>query len=95
MKQDDLNKYFNEILESEKYISSGAMDVLRQLIRLTLDYRDKMKAETGEILTVGDTRIAVDIYLGVIKTGRMPAEMTDRIGSLVKYWLQEINDVSF
>lgn len=95
MKDYDIPEYFNELLKSERYISAESMKVLKSLIDLTLKFRDKLKAESDRILTVGDTRRAIEIYLAVVKTGYMQHEDDPVIASLVKYWLKEINNASF
>jgi hypothetical protein len=95
MDKDKLDKFFEDILQSEGYISSESMDVFRQLIDLTLQFRDNLKAETGRILTVGETRRALDIYLKAVKEGRISTNLDDRIEALVRLWLKEINGITF
>ena len=95
MNRDNLDKYFEDILKNEGYVSTDSLDVLKKLINLTLRYRDKLKAETGEILTVGETRQAIDIYLKAIKQGQISTNLDDKIEFLVKLWFKEINGITF
>ena len=48
-----------EAIESEKY-----PEILRKLMKETIKFRDKLKEETGYVLTVDDTRKA----LGALET---------------------------
>jgi len=95
MDRDDLDKYFEEILANEGYVSAESLDVLKKLINLTLKFRDKLKAETGEILTVGETRRALDVYLKAIKQGRISKNLDSKIEALVRLWIKEINGITF
>ncbi|MCX6828673.1 MAG: hypothetical protein NT002_05260 [candidate division Zixibacteria bacterium] len=91
MNQQDLRKYFGEMLKKEGYISSDSLAVLGKLIRLTLEYRDRLVEEKNEILTVEETRKGLDAYMAVLKENRLPEGLDEKIGKLVKLWLKEIN----
>ncbi len=95
MDQQDLRKYFGEMLKKEGYISSDSMAVFGKLIRLTLDYRNRLAKEKGEILTVEETRIGLDAYLIALRENRLPEGFTDKIAGLVRIWLKEINGKAF
>lgn len=91
MNQQDLRKYFGEMLKKEGYISTDSLAVLGKLIRLTLEYRDRLVEEKNEILTVEETRKGLDAYMAVLKENRLPEGLDEKIGKLVKLWLKEIN----
>ncbi|UCD95351.1 MAG: hypothetical protein JSU69_04695 [Candidatus Zixiibacteriota bacterium] len=91
MNPNDLERFFGELLKQEKYIPSASMAVLGKLIRLTIAYRDRWKAEKDEILTVEETRKALDAYQAVLKDGKMPEGLDRKTAGLVKLWLKEIN----
>jgi len=93
--EDDLRKYFGEIMKQEGDIPSEALTVLGKLIRLTIDFRDKWKAEKNETLTVEETKNAVEIYLNIIKTGMFPNRLEEKIDRLVRLWLKEINGKTY
>ena len=93
--QINLKNYFDALLEKNKNIDNEALAVLRKLIDLTLSFRDKLKAETGQVITVGETRQAIDIYMEAMQTEILPGDLPPRIDSLVKYWLIEINGATF
>ncbi len=90
MDQEDLRRYFGEMLRKEGYISSESMSVFGKLIRLTIEFRDRLKKEKDEILTVEDTRKAVEVYLSILKTGHRPDNLDEKIDKLVDLWLREI-----
>jgi len=83
------------VLEQNKNASVETIAILMKLIDYTTKYRDDLKARTGEILTVGETRKAVDIYLEAVQTERLRGDLVPKIDGLVKYWLTEINGASF
>lgn len=64
--------------------------VVGVLVTETLRFRDKLKAETGAILTVEDTRIALG-GLEVVLSGRpMPAELSPEQKSLAQIWVDRL-----
>jgi hypothetical protein len=91
MNQQDLRKYFGEMLKKEGYISTDSLAVPGKLIRLTLEYRDRLVEEKNEILTVEETRKGLDAYMAVLKENRLPEGLDEKIGKLVKLRLKEIN----
>lgn len=93
--EDDIRRYFGELLKQEGEIPGEALEVLGKLIRLTINFRDDWKKEKNEILTVEDTKVAVKIYLTVIKTGLLPNRLNEKIDRLVRLWLKEINGETY
>ncbi len=95
MMQDNIKEYFKTVLENNQNISPEVIDILKKLIDYTIKYRDELKADTGEILTVGDTKQAINIYLEAVQTERLQGNPDPKIDRLVKYWLTEINGATF
>lgn len=95
MRQDNIQEYFKMVLEQNKNTSVETIDILTKLIDYTIKFRDELKAKTGEILTVGETRQAVDIYLEAVETEHLRTDLEPRIDLLVKYWLTKINGATF
>jgi len=95
MAKDDLRRFLIEMLLGDHDADSEEFAVVGELIRLTLGYRDRWKIAKDEILTVEDTRRALDIYEQVIKTGEFPTDLDEKIGGLVKLWLKKINRLFF
>jgi len=95
MNQDNIKEYFKTVMENNRNISPEAIDILKKLIDHTIKFRDELKADTGEILTVGDTRQAINIYLQAVQTEHLQDNLDPIIDRLVKYWLMEINGALF
>ena len=95
MQEEDLRRFLAGMLLSDHDADSEELAVVGKLIRLTLEYRDRLKAEKSEILTVEDTRLALDVYEQAIKTGKIEPDPGEKIGGLVKLWLQKINRLRF
>jgi len=95
MNEDDISRYLAKMLKGHGDYGSEAFAVVGRLIRLTLEYRDRWKAEKGEILTVEDTRWALEIYEHVLKSGHIPDELDDKIAGLVKLWIKNITGQIF
>jgi hypothetical protein len=93
--EDDLRRYFGELMKQEGEIPSEALAVLGKLIRLTIEFRDQWKKENNESLTVEETRAAIEIYLTVVKTGLLPNRLEEKIDRLVRLWLKEINGKTY
>jgi hypothetical protein len=91
MESDDLRRFFAELLRDHGYIPTSAMQTMGKLIRLTVEYRDRWKEKHREILTVGETRRAIEIYLRIIEADRYPEEVEPKIDGLIRLWLKEIN----
>ena len=69
---------------------NGSSQVVNTLIRETVKFRDKLKAETGEILTVGDTRIALEALTEYL-SGRKPTNgMTPEQKALTQIWIDRL-----
>ena len=91
----NLNNYLTELIKGKRNLSSRERVVFEKLVRLTLEFRDKWSSEKKEILTVGDTQKALDIYM-IILSGQKPAGNIDaRIDELVRLWLKMINNKNY
>lgn len=91
MDQQDLRRFFGEMLKEQGYVSSESMAIFGKLINLTVGFRDRWKAEKNEIVTVDDTRKALDAYSAALKEERIPDGLERKIEELVRLWLQKIN----
>ncbi len=95
MEGDDLRRFFAELLRDHGYIPTSAMQTMGKLIRLTVEYRDQWKDQHHEILTVGETRMAIEIYIKAIETETRPVRVGPKIDGLIRLWLKEINGRKF
>jgi hypothetical protein len=94
MNDDEILKYFGELMQKQGEIPTEAMTVLGKLIRLTIEYRDRLRREKQEILTVEETKLATGIYTSVLDTGKLLLSIDPKITGLVKLWLKEVNGIS-
>lgn len=67
-----------------------AAAVLRSLIKDTIQFRDKLKEETGQILTVEDTRIALDALDTHLKGTKFPANLTPEQKALAQIFIDRV-----
>ncbi len=95
MDQEDLRLFFGKMLKDEGYISSESFAVFGKLIRLTIQYRDRLLETENVTLTVDDTKRGIAIYLETLKTGRLAESIDPKIDGLVRLWLKEINHITF
>ncbi len=95
MSQDDLRRFLGMMLQEAGYLDSEAFATFGHLIRLTIEYRDKWKAEKDEILTVDETKRALEIYESVMRTKVIPDNLDAKIDGLVRLWLKKINEMHF
>jgi len=81
MEDDQLKELFG--LFSRGDDPSGTVAVL---ITETVKLRDALKQETGRILTVGDTRIALEALKDWLSGRPLSVELTEDQASLLKAW---------
>jgi hypothetical protein len=67
-----------------------AKKVANMLIRETVRFRDKLKQDTGEILTVGDTRIALKALDQHLNGLDLPADLTPEQKALTQIWIDRL-----
>ena len=56
----------------------------------TLKFRDKLKDDTGETLTVEDTKAALDALDQYLKNGDIPKSLTSEQKSLTQIWIDRL-----
>jgi len=86
----DIEEIFERVAEHFEGADDGARGMFQMLVSVTLKYRDILKHSTGDPLTVGETREALDIFMGVLKTHKIPAGLDRRMHDLVIMWLEEL-----
>jgi hypothetical protein len=64
--------------------------VLKNLITDTVHFRDKLKEETGEVLTVEDTRKALDALETHLKGEKFPEGLTPEQKALAQIFIDRI-----
>ena len=69
---------------------TGMVDVL---IAETLEYRDMLMEDTGETLTVGDTKAALDALEDHLGDGSQNCDLTNTQQILFERWKKAINQL--
>ena len=64
--------------------------VLNLLSEETIKFRDKLKEETGTILTVGETRVALQGLEKHLDGQALPRELTPEQKALVRIWIDRL-----
>ena len=90
MSDDELKLIMNSlglaVLEGQND-PTGAISIL---ISETVRFRDKLKENTGEILTVDDTRKALDALDCHLKREPLPEDMTSEQKTLTQIWIDRL-----
>ncbi len=70
--------------------NNGSAQIVNTLIRETVKFRDKLKAETGEIMTVGDTRVALEALTEHLCGRKVANGMTPEQKALTQIWIDRL-----
>ena len=62
-------------------------NIVEILASETVKFRDKLKDETGEILTVADTKAAIDALAEYLVTDKLPTDITPTQKELAQIWI--------
>jgi hypothetical protein len=87
----DFKSYLRKLLTDNREASREDLETFSRLIDLTLEYRDKLKARTGEILSIEETKMAINIYVVAQETGKLPSNLDSKTRPLIRLWLREID----
>lgn len=90
MIEDDIRLLFEKVAEHFRNSEEGARGMFSLLVDTTLKYRDILVHSTGRPLTVAETREALDGFMEVLNTHRVPGGMPKRVHDLVILWLEEL-----
>jgi hypothetical protein len=69
---------------------SDPTGTVAMLISETVKFRDKLKEDTGEILTVGDTRVALDALERHLDGEPLPGQLTPEQKTLTQIWIDRL-----
>lgn len=87
----DIKALFKRVSEHfEGEHSEGLREFFAMLVSTTLRYRDMLAHSSGEPLTVGETRAALDVFMQAVTTHRMQEGLDKRVHDLVVMWLEEL-----
>ena len=70
--------------------SADPRGVISVLVTETLRFRDKLKAETGAVFTVDDTRLALGGLESALAGKALPPELTPEQRSLAQIWFDRL-----
>lgn len=90
IKDDDIEKLFVRIAKHFEHADEASHKMFSMLVRTTLKFRDELVKETGVPLTVGETQKALDIFMKILKTHKVPPNLDKNIHDLVILWLEEV-----
>ena len=77
----------------EKHVAGKdeqSVRMLGMLVKITLSYRDELVENNEDAITVGETQKALEAFMMVIKTQKIPVIEDSRIKRLVMKWLEEL-----
>ena len=89
MSDDDFLKHFQSLVAGSDENAAAILDLL---INETVAYRDKLKKETGIILTVEDTGVALNALDAHLK-GEPPLKLNDVQQTLFGLWLKRLKSL--
>jgi hypothetical protein len=69
---------------------SDPTGTVAMLITETVRFRDKLKDETGEVLTVSDTRVALDALEKHLNGDPLPKNLTSEQKTLTQIWVDRL-----
>lgn len=93
MRDDDIKQLFERI--SEHFggrVEDGTEDIFAMLVNTTLKYRDQLDAKTGNPLTIGETREALEAFMHVMKEKKFPKDLSERAHDLIVVWLEALKE---
>ena len=80
-----------QIFEDNENVNS----VVKNLIQDTIHFRDKLKEETGQILTVEDTRKALDALETHLNGEKFPSDLTPEQKALAQIFIDRIKTLCY
>ncbi len=94
MAGDELEAWFAEWGKHLFETRADPRGTLALLISETLKYRDTLKRETGKILTVADTRRALDALQRYLIGEAVPDTLTVEQNTLLQKWIEKLTAFS-
>ncbi len=88
----DIKALFDKMAEHFEGAGDDSREFFSMLVRKALRYRDTLMHSSGEVLTVGETRVALDVFMEVLKSHEMPEGLDKRVHDLVMLWLEELKE---
>ena len=89
---EDIRRLFEKVSEHFASADEGTRGMFQMLVATALTYRDTLAQTTGHILTVAETRAALDAFMQTLKDQRIPPDLEKRVHDLVILWLEELKN---
>lgn len=86
----DIKDLFDRIAKHFENSDEGTKAMFSMLVRVALKYRDDLVIAKASPLTVGETRVALDAFMEVLKTKKFAKKVGKRELDLVILWLEEL-----
>ena len=90
MRDDELKLLMQSLSASILENQTNPTGAVAMLISETVKFRDKLKEETGDILTVADTRAALDALENYLNGQPLPKELTPEQKVLAQIWIDRL-----
>ena len=90
MRDDELKLLMQSLGVSVLESQVNPTGAVAMLISETVKFRDKLKEETGDILTVADTRAALDALENYLNGQLLPDDLTPEQKALVQIWIDRL-----
>ena len=94
MDEKDLDILFRRVGEEPGASPEGARKIFNILIRVTLDYRDRMLASKGLVVTVDDVRTSLSWLIHALATGNIPNLENPVCVELLQWWIDALKSCS-
>lgn len=88
MDEDSLKALCQYAQQASEDDLADPQNIVAILTSETVKFRDKLKDETGEILTVADTRSTLDALTTFLVSNRLPNNITPTQKELAQIWIE-------
>lgn len=92
MDEGDLGSLFMAALEDPAQDTEPVRRVFATLVRSTLEYRDRVLAARGYVVTVENVRLSLDWLPFSLSTGSVPDRIGDVCRGLVETWMAALKE---
>ena len=90
MDDDSLKALLQSAGQISGHDQSDPRGTMAILLSETVKYRDRLKAETGVVLTVDDTRKAINALERYLISDSLPSDITPTQRELAQIWIERL-----
>lgn len=94
METDDIEKLFLRVLANPEQDTDAVRKVFSILVQTTLEYRDRILASKGIVVTVEHVRRSLDLLVLALSTGNAPDMDSEISSGLLNVWLRKLKQLS-